>query len=526
MAYLDVNPAYTSLLHQQGLHGPEDFLRLPGIIICGHPDRNVSRVTLGTGGDGVRAFLKKEHRVPWRDRLANAWVGFGWRSKSCREMALFRMLREEGLDCPEAIAAGEVEGKAFILLREVDGAVDLRCTLEQLTSTDRRRRLARELGAALARIHAAGFDQPDLYSKHVLVEDRAGTNRFWFLDWQRSQKHRRLAVLVRCRDLAALDATLSEELATDRERLACLRAYVQATARRSQIRRRLFAMLGRRIRSHAERLLRRRHVRELRQAPLRPRQQSLIWLDGEAICVTPQFHAEMGPRLQVWMKVFRAPAGVRTTVDRRTVSLTAERTGYLVRRRETRRWRWLWDWLRGKRPETTELKQAGILFRLERYGIALPRLLAMGQRHRRPWHAESFLLTEAVAGRVDLLQWLEFQTSEPGQRQRMLRQAGELLRRVHQAGYYFDALMNPARAFVVQMNAGNQPEAALASVDGLRRSRAACSEWAREDLDRLRAALSPVCTGEELRRFCMSYLGKRRLDADALLGSQRVTATR
>ena len=94
MAYIDLNPDYTDFLQRHGLRGPDDFLRLPGVIICGHPDRNVSRVTLGTGVDSVRAFLKKEHRVRWRDRFLNARAGFGFRSKSCREMALFRLLRQ------------------------------------------------------------------------------------------------------------------------------------------------------------------------------------------------------------------------------------------------------------------------------------------------------------------------------------------------------------------------------------------------------------------------------------------------
>src|SRR5207249_3324036 len=79
-AFLDVNPRYRELLKQHGLKSPEDFLALPAVIVSGHPDRNVARVKL-KGPVGITAYLKREHRLPWRDRLANAWAGFGWCSK-------------------------------------------------------------------------------------------------------------------------------------------------------------------------------------------------------------------------------------------------------------------------------------------------------------------------------------------------------------------------------------------------------------------------------------------------------------
>ena len=87
-AFLDVNPRYHGLLQQQGLNAPEDFLALPSVIVSGHPNRNVSRVQLGEVGvkskqpAGITAYLKKEHRLAWRDRFVNAWAGFGWCSKS------------------------------------------------------------------------------------------------------------------------------------------------------------------------------------------------------------------------------------------------------------------------------------------------------------------------------------------------------------------------------------------------------------------------------------------------------------
>src|SRR5439155_3876004 len=118
MAFLQVNPRYQPFLQQQELTTPAAFLEMPSIIICGHPDRNVARVRLGTGPGAVAAFLKREHQVPWKERLRNAVAGFGFVSKSEREAAVLRSLQHSGIGCPDWIAVGEdSQGRAFLLLR-------------------------------------------------------------------------------------------------------------------------------------------------------------------------------------------------------------------------------------------------------------------------------------------------------------------------------------------------------------------------------------------------------------------------
>src|SRR5207244_3196548 len=79
-----VTPRYRELLARLGLRAPDDFLALPGVIYCGHPDRHVARVALGA----TPAFLKREHRVRWKDRLASAWAGFGFVPRAYREYRL------------------------------------------------------------------------------------------------------------------------------------------------------------------------------------------------------------------------------------------------------------------------------------------------------------------------------------------------------------------------------------------------------------------------------------------------------
>src|SRR5438309_9546669 len=104
MAFLEVNTRYQTFLQQQGLTAPVSFLEMPSIIICGHPDRNVARVTLGKGPGAIAAFLKREHHVPWKERVRNAMAGFGFLSKSSREAVVLRSLQQARIGCPDWIA--------------------------------------------------------------------------------------------------------------------------------------------------------------------------------------------------------------------------------------------------------------------------------------------------------------------------------------------------------------------------------------------------------------------------------------
>jgi tRNA A-37 threonylcarbamoyl transferase component Bud32 len=500
MPSLEVNPRYCGLLARLGLEAPGDFLALPGVVYCGHPDRHVARVALG---EERRGFLKREHRVRWKGRLANAFAGFGYTSKSRREYRLLQEVAAAGIGCPEPIAAGEDgRGRAFLLLRELGGR-DLRAFLRR-AGPAARREVAVRLGEALAHIHGAGFDHPDLYSKHVLVRCRAGDGlSFHFLDWQRSRRRRRVGWAVRRRDLAALDATLAEDLAAPRERLACLRAYLRAAGRGAALPG--LAAAARAVRRRSAALLRKRRMRELRQPPLEWGRQNLVWVQGEALCVTREFRAELGGRLPDWLTCGGIPPALGAHVSRSTVGLPRG-PALLVRRRSCRPLAWLWAWLRGRRLLSPELEQAGTLFRLQRYGITTPRLLAVGQRHLRPWRAESLLLTEPPAGGVPLATWLSGQADRE-QRRLVLRRAAELLRRLHDADCSFRPGASPAEA--VQVREGDTPEVVLGSVEGVRKR---CSRGAvTRDLAALCRGLAGGLRRTEWLWFLLGYLELPRL---------------
>src|SRR5262249_34294462 len=119
-ALVEVQPCYRSLFRHLGLIEAADFLALPAVIVNGHPDRNVGRVTLREGDEEFTAFLKREHTIPLAARVANVLAGFGFVSRCLREARTLQALQREGIGCAEWLAAGEDgRGQAFLLVREV-----------------------------------------------------------------------------------------------------------------------------------------------------------------------------------------------------------------------------------------------------------------------------------------------------------------------------------------------------------------------------------------------------------------------
>jgi hypothetical protein len=507
MAALDVNPRYREALAGLGLAAAGDFLRLSGVIYSGHPDRHVARVTLGDGPGALTAFLKKEHRVPRRDRLAAAWAGFGFVSKSRREFAVLAALRQAEIGCPEPLAAGEDGGRAFLLLRAVEDALELRAFLaEHAERPHLRRAVARQLGAELARIHAAGFDHPDLYSKHVLVDFDHDTARarFSFLDWQRSRRRHRLSWSRRWRDLGALDATLADDLAGARDRLACLHAYLRRCAAVGGARR--LPALWRAVCKVCRRtavLRRKRRIRELRRPPLAAGVQNLVWVDGEALCLTRQFLDALGGRPPAYLvQPGDDPPG---KVARVRVPVPGPGWAVLVRRSACRPWRWLAALLRGRPLTSPELEQAGTLYLLQRYGITPPTVLAVGQRHVRPWQMQSFLLTQPPRAAAGLFTWL---AGGNAGRSQVLRDAGDVLRRLHEACCYLADCSEEEMAglFLVQTG-GAGGRVVVGSAAGLRRAHRPSPRRACKDLRRLLLGIGRVCGRASALRTALTYLG-------------------
>ena len=127
-------------------------------------------------------------------------------------------------------------------------------------------------------------------------------------------------------------------------------------------------------------------IREQRR-PTHGDSQPLIWLDGEALCVTP-----MGRSLCDLdrLRELAYPKSDLPFHERRTALPNGE-TALLIRRTTSRRIGAIVDILRRRRWTSPEARAAAELLQQERLGEQ-PRLLAFGQRQRDWRTVESFLL--------------------------------------------------------------------------------------------------------------------------------------
>jgi Lipopolysaccharide kinase (Kdo/WaaP) family len=527
MAYLTVHPSYRQALTSAGLTTPESILELQAVCFCGHPDRNVSRARLKTPDGPLPVLIKREHAVRWRERVLNACAGFGFASKSCREAQSLSELHAANVSAPDWIAHGEdARGRAFLIIKECTDAVDLRIHLADsaLVSSRVRSGLVRRLALTLARMHAAGIDHPDLYSKHVLI-DRAGNP--CIIDWQRTPHRHAVSWRRRLAAIAKLHATTAPELASARERVQFLAAYLRCTRKEQRFAPRLI-VATKTVDKIAKALISDRRLRELQQVPDTGCVQRVIWCDGEALCITPQLLTRLDGHRPSWLYLDNLPSAPMHWRRRESIQLPGNEAGDLTRRR-VRSWSLLLRCLLGKsRPNSPELREAGVLFRLERFGLPAQRLLAFGQRSLSPTRLESFILREIPAGFVSFGAWLR----EPGAnsdrrlRWQLLRASGELLRRLHDACFF--CWPNPEAKIddllAVVSRPGTNPEIVVGNAGLLVSRRRELTGARRTDLRRLmHSSTGRALSRTDRLRFLLAYraAGQAVPDEGNLIGGLR-----
>ena len=400
--WVKVNPAFAAGFAAIGLEAA-GFLDLPGEVVSGHPDRHVVRVQLP--GFATEFYLKRQHLVRLREKWRNWRTGFGWVSRSEREADILEQLSAAGLPVPRLAAAGvDGYGRAFLLVEEVAGAVDLRQVLhdDTLIATERVE-LARNLGLTIVAIHDAGFTTPELTAKHILVSPATG--KLCLIDWQSSRHIGTVGLWGRFQALAALHASLAEGLATPRERLRVLRAAIASP----------LAKTCRVVLAETTRIANRRSLRDQRLAPSTAPQR-LVWVAGEAVCAIPDV-ATMWPDPPIAAPFYGEEPGTFAH------QLPDGRDAVLIRGRSVAPLGRLCAYLRGRVWRSPGVSLGRLLFHLDRYGIPAPRLLAFGQRLTgavtADWFALHTPLPEPIAELTDLEIGLQL-----GFRLRQLHDAG------------------------------------------------------------------------------------------------------
>jgi hypothetical protein len=170
-----------------------------------------------------------------------------------------------------------------------------------------------------------------------------------------------------------------------------------------------------------------------------------------------------------------------------------------------------------------ELESMNVLFRLQRYGASC-RLLAAGQKHAKPWQAQSFLLTEPLAGAVPLAGYLA--SLHAAARGEVVRRAACALRQMHQANCHVRVSSHAAMGslLTVYCPAGGGPTVALATVQGIEQSPYPNPTRAQRDAAALMRALQGTCSATDLMRGLLAYLGQERLTPAGKRWARKVLA--
>jgi tRNA A-37 threonylcarbamoyl transferase component Bud32 len=489
-------------------------------VVCGHADRHVVRVELHSGSGRRTAFLKREHVFGRRARLRNRLAGYGWVSRCEREAVTLAKLESAGLPGPQWLAYGQdSEGRGFLLVDELAGAIELREYLTEYTlSAEDRRLVCERIGRAIAELHGAGFGTPELAAKHLFVQP--GVMAVSLLDWQSTPPPRPVAPPDRVRWFATLHATLATDLASPRDRLRVLWAYrrtlnmIRAKSGSGKMPER-FGRLARAVERSAMPLANKSSVRLQRQAVSADVQQRLVWLAGEAVVAIPEV-AAVWPTQTICAPFFPdTPEVTPTGGHRERVTFADGRQGVMVRFTTSDPLGRLLAAVRERPWRSPGATAARVLFHLQRHDIPAPRLLAFGQRMTSRTGGESFVVGEMPPHATAVSAYLADPTISVSERRVVLRECGRLLRKLHDAG------CRPARTadpndplFVVS---GLEATVAVGSPFAVRVARRVNESERRRDVKRFVASLARSDRARVLRGYSSSDRAARKAFAATVL---------
>jgi 3-deoxy-D-manno-octulosonic acid kinase len=151
--------------------------------VGGQGGRGAAWFVRGAFGEGV---LRHYRRGGWAARISED--AYFWRGReqvrSLREFALLREMRAAGLPVPTPLAATYVRAGAFyradLLMQRLP---DVQSFLE-LVRLRRADAPWRQVGATIARFHAAGLRHADLNAHNLLID---GQNIVFVIDWDKGK---------------------------------------------------------------------------------------------------------------------------------------------------------------------------------------------------------------------------------------------------------------------------------------------------------------------------------------------------
>jgi len=549
MASIVIHPDARALLEANGLASFEAlFAAGDAGLVDGHQERSVSRVELrAAGGEPVVIYLKRRWGRAagrsWTDLLRLKWPACA----TAREWSNIQRLAAAGIPVADPVAWGRAAGpegpRTLLAVREVRG-LSLASWLDRLTPGGDEpgphsvAQVAVAVGKAVRRLHDAGYSFPDLYAKHVFLEDTGtGVPRIVFIDPARL---RRLTRRRAAADWAALLATTETPALTHEDYLLALRLYFGEDAPPEILEQ--FARCVKRIackiagRGRDPHLMPARRVAPPGMVPLAEERFSTV--DGGRLRVNEAFR----PTLQAAglstldaLMAFEGGETYRVGPGRRTVRAElADPAGgtrvLYIKRHDRVPWQTkIRRMLSLGEPISVAEHEARHIVRLIDAGIPTVRCAAVGWEFTNGGRGErSCLVTEELAGAVQADVYCERQFGnarrggeKTAARRRWIRALARLARRFHASGfvhrdlYLCHVLVRPVGA----------DDCVLHLIDlqrMMRFRRGVPGRWIVKDLATLVFSSWPspatfvrseVFTNTDRMRFAREYFGTDRLSA-------------
>lgn len=229
MVVIAQHRAVVGRLRLETLAGVKAFT---GELVKNHRGRrDILRIrTTDESGSELTLFLKRNWKPYRKDGLLSLLRRRTVWSLSRQEWQNCLALQRAGLKTAALVAYGEECGPAwerfsFILTAAAAGQRTLRDFLRDCGDAGRRRKVVDALAREIRKMHDAGLASPDLFTRHLFVDEAATPPRFCLIDMARLDARQSLTSRQRARDLAALHLTAPLRFAAARERLRFLRLY-------------------------------------------------------------------------------------------------------------------------------------------------------------------------------------------------------------------------------------------------------------------------------------------------------------
>ncbi len=228
---------HRELLEKLGLAKLDGVKKFQGEVVKSHGKherrRDIFKISAkDSSGAAVVLFLKRNWKPYKKDGLASLFShGKVW-SQSRVEWENSCALQKAGLQTGGLAAYGEKcgllwENFSFLITESATGE-----TLDQFirNCADKklRRRVFDLLAKEIRKLHDAGLATPDLFTRHIFVEDKNGAPSFQFIDMARLDRRGKISDGLRVRDLAALNITAPIKFVSAKERMRFLKIYSEA----------------------------------------------------------------------------------------------------------------------------------------------------------------------------------------------------------------------------------------------------------------------------------------------------------